>query len=472
MKRIGMLIAALMAVLAFGLPVQAQSGNVWTTEIFDNPYLIGPAKVTRQDSNIAINWGTASPGTGVPADNFSARLATDINLSAGTYRFFIRADDGVHMYVNFQSVLNTWDNPRPNEVLTVDVTVGNGSHHIQIDYREDAGEAYIYVSWANAATNPTNPNFPVPATPVTTPVTTSSWTAEYFPNVNLNGSPTAIVTEASPSHNWGINAPFASMNADNFSVRWSSTQYLDGSTYQISVSADDGVRVYVDNIAYINEWQGATAQTYTSLLNLAAGNHTFRVEYYEANGLAFVDFQLAKVTGQSQPGTTPSDSSPRIVVTTGSLNVRNAPDAVNGVILTRIRRGETYQVLGRNTNGTWLQINAAGTTGWVNASYVSASNIQNVPVVGAAAPTPTPVPTPPSAYTLSTTGNLNMRVGPSTNQAIVGRISYGDTARIIARTADNTWWKVEYNGTVGWVNAGFVILQAGINFSAVPVATA
>lgn len=469
MKRIGMLIAALMAVLAFGLPVSAQGGNTWTTEIFDNPYLIGPAKVTRQDSSIALNWGANSPGNGVPADNFSARLATDVNLSAGTYRFFIRADDGVHMYVDFQSVLNTWDNPRPNEVLSVDVTVQNGSHHIQIDYREAIGDAYIYVSWANAATNPTTPNFPVPATPVTTPVTTGSWTGEYFPNVNLTGSASAIVSEASPTHNWAAISPFPSMSADNFSVRWSSTQYLDGSTYQVSVSADDGIRVYVDNVITIDQWHDASAQTYTALLNLAAGNHTFRVEYYEASGLAFVNFQLAKVTAQQQQ---PGATTPRIVVTTGALNVRNAPDAVNGVILTRIRRGETYEVLGRNSSGSWLQINAAGITGWVNANYVSASNIQNVPVVGAVTPTPTPAPTTPSGYTLSTTGNLNMRLGPSTSQAIVGRIPNGNTARIIARTADNSWWKVEYNNGIGWVNAGFVILQAGINFSAVPVASA
>ncbi|MBC6938368.1 MAG: SH3 domain-containing protein, partial [Chloroflexi bacterium] len=69
-------------------------------------------------------------------------------------------------------------------------------------------------------------------------------------------------------------------------------------------------------------------------------------------------------------------------VITGQLNVRAAPNPLTGAILTRINLGETYPVVGRNAASTWLQLNVNGLIGWVNARYVAASNLANVPITG------------------------------------------------------------------------------------------
>jgi uncharacterized protein YraI len=473
MKRL-ILIIGLLLVLVVGLsvnaqPAEAQQSVTWTSEFFNNPYLIGPAVLTRRDGAIAFNWGANSPGAGVPTDGFSARMATDVFFPAGTYRFNLLADDGAHLYVDFRSVMNTFERPRPGELVTADVTLPAGTYHIQVDYREVTGNAYIYLSWTNLATGVTTPSNAVTSLPQPAPVVGGGlWTAEYYNNPHLSGSPVVIIGETTPSHNWGAGAPFGNVPADNFSARWRSTQYLDAGSYQVSVRADDGVRVYVNGVLHINEWHNASGQTYTANVTLTPGYHTFLVEYYEAGGLAFLDYSLARLS--APPVYNPPPSAPvggaAITVTTGMLNVRNAPDPVYGTILTKIRQGSTYPVVGRNANSSWWQINVNNTIGWVSASYVSAVNTQNVPVTSGGQTTPAPQPT---GYVVTAIANVNLRGGPALQFSRLAVIPRGQTAQIVGRNAGNTWWQVNYNGTVGWVSASYALAQWNTNVGQIPV---
>jgi hypothetical protein len=158
---------------------------------------------------------------------------------------------------------------------------------------------------------------------------------------------------------------------------------LAAGTYTVSVAADDGVRVFLDGSLIINEWHGATGQTYTNTFTVGAGQHTFVVEYYEATQNAFLHFALA------QAGTAPAPGSAAPPVPTGAaaatvlvyrLNVRNAPSTYTGQIIAKLLRGETYPIVGRNASGTWWQINVNGTVGWVYAPLVRAVNVSGVPI--------------------------------------------------------------------------------------------
>lgn len=474
MKRLLILATFIMVVIGlFAMPVAAQqAGVVWTTSFFNNPYLTGNPVYTQQDSAINMNWGNGSPNANVPVDNFSARLATDVNFAAGTYRFYILADDGVTFYLDFQQYINTWDQTRPNQLLTVDIPLSAGNHHIQIDYKEISSVAFIYVDWANLATNPTGPRFQVPApvlNPTPAPTVGGPWTAEYYNNVALSGSPVAIIGEATPTHNWGAGAPLASVPADNFSARYRLTQYMDGGSYQLSVRADDGIRVYLDNALVINEWHNATNQTYTVNVTPPAGNHTITVEYYEAAGLAFLEYNLTRVGTTPPVYTPPANTSATAVVTTGMLNVREIPDPINGRVLTRIRQNTAYTVTGRNASSTWWQLNVNGIIGWVNGNYISVTNAQLVPVVGTTTPTTPPPSVPTTGYTLSTTANVNLRSLPSTRGAILQVVPRNTTAQIVGRNAANSWWQISVNGRVGWISAAYALPQYGINLAAVPV---
>lgn len=297
---------------------------------------------------------------------------------------------------------------------------------------------------------------------------TGIWTAEYFANANLAGSPSLIQSEISPSQDWGNGSPAPNIPADYFSARWTSVQTLNPGSYQITVRADDGVQVYVDGVAYINEWHGATNQTYTATVNLAAGQHIFIVQFFEIQGLAFLQYTLSGVVPPTPTPIpvppTPINTAATATINTNQLNVRNAP-GLSGAIVTRVNAGQVYPIVGRLADNSWIQINVNGLVGWVNTSYVYATNLQIVPVVG----NPPVVPPPVSGTATATvaTSYLNLRDTPS---AAIGRVlrqlRRGEVYTVVGRNNDSSWLQLDVNGLRGWVNASLV---SATNVQNVPV---
>ena len=104
--------------------------------------------------------------------------------------------------------------------------------------------------------------------------------------------------------NWERGAPDPSMNADNFSVRWTRSMPLDGGSYRFWVRADDGVRVWLDNRPIISEWYDGVKEMSSDVGGVSSEYHTFRVEYYEHTDRAFVRFwweYLGRTPGQPIP---------------------------------------------------------------------------------------------------------------------------------------------------------------------------
>lgn len=465
MKR-AMLIALMVLALAgfanpSARPAAAQSGVVWQAQFYNNSYLIGNAALTTQYNNLDLYWGQSSPGTGVNADNFSARIAADPYFDAGTYRFYILADDGVQLWIDFpptkQPTLTTFDAPRPGQMLTADVVLTAGTHHIQIDYRENTGDAYVYVRWANLATNPNPPSFPVPVA-----AATGTWTAQYYNNAMLTGSPVVTQSESAVAHDWGSQAPLSGVPADLFSARWTSVQTLSGGTYDLRVTADDGVRIWIDSALTVDEWHIATGQTYTRSLPLGAGQHAFTVEYYESTGTASINFSLTLPGGAAapaSPATSPTGTSATILAYT--LNVRSAP-SLSGQILTKVNANQVYPVLSTNASRTWFQINVNGTVGWVSAVYVRLNNEAALPITDGTTTTT-------SGYLVTARVNLNIRSGPSIANARLSVLPAGGSAEVIGRNTASTWWQIKYNAITGWISGYFADLQAGADLNRIPV---
>jgi hypothetical protein len=95
--------------------------------------------------------------------------------------------------------------------------------------------------------------------------------------------------DAAVRFNWGLGSPAANIGADFFSIRWTSNQWFDAGDYLFQAVVDDGVRVFVDNVAVVNAWQDGSARTVSGSRTLSDGWHTVRVEYYERTGQAQVD---------------------------------------------------------------------------------------------------------------------------------------------------------------------------------------
>lgn len=483
------IVALLLTAVAFTgtAPAEAQSGVTWRGEYYANAILGGEPVLRRTDNAINFNWGTGSPDASVPADNFSVRWATDATLSAGTYRFYVQADDNIRVTFNFNPIplIDTFADPsKVSQYVTADLVVpANGSYHIQVDYRELTDNAFAFVTFANLATNPVAPTFPVGTTPVNPgnpnqplpPGLTSSWTVQYYANSNLLGDPTAILSDGGPNYNWGSGSPLASIPVDFFSARWSTIYNLPGGAYTIQARSDDGIRVFVNGSLVINEWTNAQGRIFSTTVTLPTGQNSVVVEYYEAQGDAFVQFSLLQTgTTVVNPTPIPQITSPSGVTATViafRLNVRDLPDAVNGNILTRISRAEVYPVFGRDAAGNWVQIEVGGIRGWASARFVNIAPAgANVPVVnpfGGVTVAPSP------NYTGNTVRanpfNVVIREGGSTSFRRLGLLPIGAVAAVIGRNASNTWWQINYNGLIGWVSAQFAILSPTGNSATIPV---
>ncbi len=122
-----------------------------------------------------------------------------------------------------------------------------------------------------------------------------SWSASYWNNTSLSGSPALVRNESNLDYNWGAGSPGPEVSADGFSARW--TRYLDlaGGTYRFTTTSDDGMRVYVDGSLIINEWYDHPAKTVSADRALTAGHHLVVVEFYENIGDAVARLSWAPV---------------------------------------------------------------------------------------------------------------------------------------------------------------------------------
>ncbi|MGW0580996.1 PA14 domain-containing protein [Streptomyces sp. NPDC002920] len=132
------------------------------------------------------------------------------------------------------------------------------------------------------------------ATTCTSPV----FKRQFFANTTFSGTPKKTDCDSAVDENWSTRAPASGLPKDNFGVRWTVTRdFGSGSPFALSVSAQDGVRVYVDNVRKINIWKNVSATASKTLnLTLPKGKHTVRVDYASWTGKANVKFTYAPRT--------------------------------------------------------------------------------------------------------------------------------------------------------------------------------
>jgi LysM repeat protein len=150
----------------------------------------------------------------------------------------------------------------------------------------------IYVGRVLVIYPPRCSSGPVPPPP---PPPAGTWLAQYYNNRDLAGAPVLERREANLSFNWGFSSPAPSVFPDNFSARWTRTFNMAGGTYRIAIRTDDGARVYIDGILVIDAWKIQAVTSYSADVVLAAGNRTFTVEYFEAEGVSEISITSTKL---------------------------------------------------------------------------------------------------------------------------------------------------------------------------------
>lgn len=117
--------------------------------------------------------------------------------------------------------------------------------------------------------------------------------AEFFPNVNLGGTPTQVVCEATIDRQWGYGGvPELQGQADRFSVRWTGSFQFPSPTptgsWEFQSTADDGSRVYVDGALVIDKWTDCCTTWTSDALDLdSTTQHQVVYEMMESDGEAF-----------------------------------------------------------------------------------------------------------------------------------------------------------------------------------------
>lgn len=264
----------------------------WRGEYFAQRDFSKAPVLVRDDVNVDFNWGGGSPASNLPADNFAVRWTRSLNFSAGTYRFRVLADDGVRVWLDDVPVIDDWRDGGAGEV-SGEIALTSGAHTVRVDYYEAGGLAAIRLWWDAVG----NPAFP-------------DWKGEYWPNRDFVGNPALIRNDRVLDFDWAQSAAAVGLPTDDVSARWSRVMTFDAGTYRLSVRADDGVRVFVDNQLVLNEWHDSDgSRVYQTTLNLS-GPRFVVVEYFERNGRAFVQLAWERLPNTATPTPTATATAP------------------------------------------------------------------------------------------------------------------------------------------------------------------
>ncbi|MEH7010050.1 PA14 domain-containing protein [Neobacillus niacini] len=248
------------------------------------PFVTMPPQI---GGEVHYNWGSGSPGLGIPADKFTALFDQSKNFTSGDYFIQALADDGIKMEVDGQWLINRWNN---SPVLVTDralwTGVQAGQHTVKTHYYEDGGNASVFSDV----------------------VPFDSWLAYYYPNENMAGAPTAAkviepvgeLKKLSESH--GAGNPIKGINSDHFSARYTTAKRISAGEYILRAKADDGIRVYVDGNLVLDRWapapilkENAVKIQVSDRADAKVGEkdvHWIEVEYYEGTGNSQIDFFL------------------------------------------------------------------------------------------------------------------------------------------------------------------------------------
>ncbi len=260
----------------------------WRGEYYAGTSPAGAPCLVRYDSAINFRWGTGGPASCVGSDHFSVRWARTINFKGGVYRFTTVVDDGVRMLIDGVVVLDAWK-IQPETRYDVDVTLTPGSHTVTVEYFEHTGVATAQLTFVRLGDASVVVPTPTPPPTATPPVSTwSAWYGEYFNNMTLSGPPAATRWDPAIGFEWGTGVPIGGVREDRFSVRWTRHASFYADNYAFCAMSDDGVRMYFDGHLILDEWHASNAVAYCTEIDVTAGTHEVKVEYYEDGGNALI----------------------------------------------------------------------------------------------------------------------------------------------------------------------------------------
>ncbi|MCJ8346020.1 PA14 domain-containing protein, partial [bacterium] len=247
-------------------------------EFFDNMDLDGKAKQIVESDLLSFNWALEEPEDKIKKDKFSVRAMGSFSFEEGTYVFTSYSDDGIRIFVNDEVVFEDWTN-HGKKLGQVELELSAGTHDIKVEYFENTGDAVLDVSWEKMPDVPQLEACIVPS---------EKFCVDYFANKDLQGKAVFQEELTVLDKNWQRSSPDQIVPVDQFSARFKGNFQFAKKDYQFQVRADDGVRLYVDDLLVIDAWKNQSATSYTTNVAISSGTHQITVEYYENTGDTFL----------------------------------------------------------------------------------------------------------------------------------------------------------------------------------------
>ena len=127
------------------------------------------------------------------------------------------------------------------------------------------------------------------------------WEANYYRGTTPGGKPELTRREPRTlrpiDHTWGSGSPLPALfGKGSWSAQWEGNFFFQGGTYIFHANADDGVRIYLNNILVLDKWRDGYHEVQNRFVGIGAGEHTIRVEYYEVAGEATLQVWWSRET--------------------------------------------------------------------------------------------------------------------------------------------------------------------------------
>ncbi|MBA4854072.1 PA14 domain-containing protein [Emticicia sp. BO119] len=307
------------------------NGNGLAATYYDNANLTTP-KLTRLDNKIDFNWGSGSPDPSIGNETYSVRWQGQIlPRYSEQYTFSITSDDGVKVWINNQLKVNKWvAQSSVTNTFTIDLTAGQKTS-ILIEYYENTGNAMIKLEWASTSQVkeiiPQSQLFGIEPDPIVG----TGLTGSYYNNRDLTSLKLTRI-DKTINFNWGNGSPASSISNDTYSVRWEGF-LLPRTTqvYNIMMTGDDGIKVWIDNRLIINKWIDQSPTTHSYAILLSGGVKVpVRIEYYENTGGAVARLEWSGPS-QSREVIPQSQLFPK-TGTSGIINNSEVPEIIGNFI--------------------------------------------------------------------------------------------------------------------------------------------
>lgn len=236
-------------------------------------------------------------------------------------------------------------------------------------------------------------------------------------------------------------------NTREYNVK--SNNYREGKvvnvTTNLRVRSNASLNSYVLGYLYNN-------QTITIINEV---NGWYKIKFREKE--AYVSRDYIKLVDNSSSNVKYSKG--KVINVNTKVNIRSEA-RTNSTIIDMLKNEETFDIISKI--GEWYQIKVGNKYGYIHGNYVSiiASNTNNNIVNNSNNTIATNIKKDTSSnqrksgHVNNISGSLNVRAGAGTNNKVIGYLTKGASIEITGEQGD--WYKIQYNGRVGYVAKKYI----------------